>query len=154
MYMQGRSLICLADFWYRMKQYLLRWFVPCGSTELLMICLLLVHISPSSLYIGKLAMGACQWCHDMASVTWWVFLLQINGRFVQVDDEPSFSSRKLEMLGWKIKPLEETLRDSVESYKAASVLDWANNVDVFSFISVRCRWQVSTMSTVWLLFIL
>ncbi|XP_037456765.1 cinnamoyl-CoA reductase 1-like [Triticum dicoccoides] len=44
-------------------------------------------------------------------------------KFVQVDDEPSFSSTKLEMLGWKIKPLEETLRDSVESYKVASVLD-------------------------------
>lgn len=38
-------------------------------------------------------------------------------------EEPSFCSRKLEMLGWKIKALEETLRDSVESYKAAAVLD-------------------------------
>ncbi|KAM3192618.1 hypothetical protein ACQJBY_069684 [Aegilops geniculata] len=44
-------------------------------------------------------------------------------KVVQVDDEPSFSSRKLEMLGWKTKPLEETLRDSVESYKAAAVLN-------------------------------
>ncbi|XP_044956787.1 cinnamoyl-CoA reductase 1-like [Hordeum vulgare subsp. vulgare] len=44
-------------------------------------------------------------------------------KIVHVDDEPSFSSRKLEMLGWKIKPLEETLRDSVESYKAAAVLN-------------------------------
>uniref|UniRef100_A0ACD5ZC16 Uncharacterized protein n=1 Tax=Avena sativa TaxID=4498 RepID=A0ACD5ZC16_AVESA len=44
-------------------------------------------------------------------------------KFVQVSDEPSFSSRKLEMLGWKVRPLEETLRDSVESYRTAGVLD-------------------------------
>uniref|UniRef100_A0A0E0LDM5 NAD-dependent epimerase/dehydratase domain-containing protein n=1 Tax=Oryza punctata TaxID=4537 RepID=A0A0E0LDM5_ORYPU len=40
-------------------------------------------------------------------------------KFVQVSDEPSFNSGKLEKLGWKIKPFEETLRDSVESYRAA-----------------------------------
>ncbi|CAM0909954.1 unnamed protein product [Alopecurus aequalis] len=44
-------------------------------------------------------------------------------KFVQVSDEPSFCSRKLEMLGWKIRPLEETLRDSVESYRTVGVLD-------------------------------
>uniref|UniRef100_A0ACD5UGZ1 Uncharacterized protein n=1 Tax=Avena sativa TaxID=4498 RepID=A0ACD5UGZ1_AVESA len=44
-------------------------------------------------------------------------------KFVQVSDEPSFSSRKLEMLGWKVRPLEETLKDSVESYRTAGVLD-------------------------------
>lgn len=36
-----------------------------------------------------------------------------NGRFVLVSDEPSFCSKKLEALGWKIMPLEKTLRDSV-----------------------------------------
>jgi hypothetical protein len=40
-----------------------------------------------------------------------------------VSDEPSFSSRKLEMLGWKVRPLEDTLRDGVESYRTAGVLD-------------------------------
>uniref|UniRef100_A0A0D9WS91 NAD-dependent epimerase/dehydratase domain-containing protein n=1 Tax=Leersia perrieri TaxID=77586 RepID=A0A0D9WS91_9ORYZ len=44
-------------------------------------------------------------------------------KFVEVSDEPSFDSGKLEKLGWKIKPFEETLRDSVESYRAAGVLD-------------------------------
>ncbi|KAM0883546.1 hypothetical protein ACQ4PT_031585 [Festuca glaucescens] len=44
-------------------------------------------------------------------------------KLVQVSDELSFSSRKLEMLGWKIRPLEETLRDGVESYRTAGVLD-------------------------------
>jgi hypothetical protein len=57
-------------------------------------------------------------------------LFQINGRFVQVSEEPSFSSRKLEMLGWNIRPLEETLRDSVESYRTAGVLDRATDVHV------------------------
>ncbi|XP_006656267.1 cinnamoyl-CoA reductase 1-like [Oryza brachyantha] len=44
-------------------------------------------------------------------------------KFVQVSDEPTFDSGKLEKLGWKIKPFEETLRDSVESYRAEGVLD-------------------------------
>ncbi|RLN13168.1 cinnamoyl-CoA reductase 2-like isoform X2 [Panicum miliaceum] len=44
-------------------------------------------------------------------------------RFVRVSDEPLFSSKKLEALGWKFRPFEETLRDSVESFRAAGVLD-------------------------------
>ncbi|GJN38854.1 hypothetical protein PR202_gb27932 [Eleusine coracana subsp. coracana] len=44
-------------------------------------------------------------------------------RFIQVSDEPVFSSEKLETLGWKFKPFEETLRDSVESYRAKGVLN-------------------------------
>ena len=46
-----------------------------------------------------------------------------NGRFVLVSDEPSFSSKKLQALGWKSKTLEETLKDSVESFRKAGVLD-------------------------------
>ncbi|KAL6873471.1 hypothetical protein ACP4OV_013553 [Aristida adscensionis] len=44
-------------------------------------------------------------------------------KYVRVNDEPEFSSKKLEALGWKVRPFEETLRDSVESYKVAGVLD-------------------------------
>ncbi|KAJ1259965.1 hypothetical protein BS78_10G195800 [Paspalum vaginatum] len=44
-------------------------------------------------------------------------------KFVQVSDEPSFSSKKLQGLGWKFRPFEETLRDSVESFRDAGVLD-------------------------------
>ncbi|CAL5039439.1 unnamed protein product [Urochloa decumbens] len=44
-------------------------------------------------------------------------------KFVQVSDEPLFSSKKLEALGWKFRPFEETLRDSVESFRASGVLD-------------------------------
>lgn len=33
-----------------------------------------------------------------------------------------FSSKKLQALGWKFRTLEESLRDSVESFKAAGVL--------------------------------
>jgi hypothetical protein len=40
-----------------------------------------------------------------------------------VSHEPPFSSKKLQALGWKFRPFEETLRDSVESFKAAGVLD-------------------------------
>ena len=46
-----------------------------------------------------------------------------NGRFVLVSDEPSFSSKKLQALGWKSNTLEETLKDSVESFRKAGVLD-------------------------------
>ncbi|XP_062227678.1 cinnamoyl-CoA reductase 1-like [Phragmites australis] len=44
-------------------------------------------------------------------------------KFVQVSDEPVFSSKKLETLGWEVRPFEETLRDSVGSYLAAGALD-------------------------------
>ncbi|CAL5048754.1 unnamed protein product [Urochloa decumbens] len=44
-------------------------------------------------------------------------------KFVQVSDGPLFSSKKLEALGWKFRPFEETLRDSVESFRASGVLD-------------------------------
>ncbi|XP_025811999.1 cinnamoyl-CoA reductase 2-like [Panicum hallii] len=44
-------------------------------------------------------------------------------KFVLVSDEPSFSSKKLQALGWRSKTLEETLKDSVESFKKAGVLD-------------------------------
>ncbi|CAL5048767.1 unnamed protein product [Urochloa decumbens] len=44
-------------------------------------------------------------------------------KFVQVSDEPLFSSKKLEALGWKFRPFEETLSDSVESFRASGVLD-------------------------------
>ncbi|CAN6194255.1 unnamed protein product [Urochloa humidicola] len=44
-------------------------------------------------------------------------------KFVHVSDEPSFNSKKLQALGWKCKPLEETLKDSVESFRKAGVLD-------------------------------
>ncbi|XP_020108989.1 cinnamoyl-CoA reductase 2-like [Ananas comosus] len=39
------------------------------------------------------------------------------------DDEVTISSEKLQKLGWKFRPLEETLRDSVEYYKAAGLLE-------------------------------
>ena len=42
---------------------------------------------------------------------------------MQVSDEALFSSKKLEALGWKFRPFEETLRDSVESFREAGVLD-------------------------------
>ncbi|CAL5048773.1 unnamed protein product [Urochloa decumbens] len=40
-------------------------------------------------------------------------------KFVHVSDEPSFNSKKLQALGWKCKPLEDTLKDSVESFRKA-----------------------------------
>ncbi|KAI9089553.1 hypothetical protein K1719_029158 [Acacia pycnantha] len=43
--------------------------------------------------------------------------------FVEVDNCQRVSSEKLQRLGWKYRPLEETLVDSVESYKAAGLLE-------------------------------
>ncbi|KAL6603815.1 hypothetical protein ACP70R_044176 [Stipagrostis hirtigluma subsp. patula] len=42
---------------------------------------------------------------------------------VQVEDERLVSSKKLQALGWKFRTVEETLRDTVESYKAAGIVD-------------------------------
>lgn len=42
--------------------------------------------------------------------------------FIEVDDYIRFSTEKLQMLGWKYRPLEETLIDSVESYRENGLL--------------------------------
>ncbi|WVZ21789.1 hypothetical protein V8G54_000333 [Vigna mungo] len=44
--------------------------------------------------------------------------------FTEVDDYLRFSSDKLERLGWKYRSLEETLIDSVESYREAGLLQF------------------------------
>ncbi|KAK4269445.1 hypothetical protein QN277_022602 [Acacia crassicarpa] len=43
--------------------------------------------------------------------------------FDEVDDCIKLSSEKLQRLGWRYRPLEETLVDSVESYKFAGLLE-------------------------------
>ncbi|XP_024637146.1 cinnamoyl-CoA reductase 1 isoform X2 [Medicago truncatula] len=42
--------------------------------------------------------------------------------YIEMDDYKMLSSEKLQSLGWKLRPLEETLIDSVESYKEAGLL--------------------------------
>ncbi|KAL6603812.1 hypothetical protein ACP70R_044173 [Stipagrostis hirtigluma subsp. patula] len=42
--------------------------------------------------------------------------------FVEVDDNFTYSSEKLQKLGWTFRSIEETLRDSVESYRAFGIL--------------------------------
>ncbi|KAF7110266.1 LOW QUALITY PROTEIN: hypothetical protein CFC21_110402 [Triticum aestivum] len=44
-------------------------------------------------------------------------------RFVEGEDDRMMSSKKLQALGWKFRAVEECLRDSVESYKAAGLLE-------------------------------
>ncbi|KAM3341508.1 hypothetical protein BC332_13235 [Capsicum chinense] len=44
-------------------------------------------------------------------------------RFTDVTEDTSFSSEKLQKLGWQYRPLEETLIDAVESYKQGGLLD-------------------------------
>ncbi|XP_042494919.1 cinnamoyl-CoA reductase 1-like [Macadamia integrifolia] len=43
--------------------------------------------------------------------------------FTEVDEGPKMSSEKLQRLGWKFRPLEETLVDAVKSYQEAGLLD-------------------------------
>ncbi|XP_015693736.1 cinnamoyl-CoA reductase 1-like [Oryza brachyantha] len=43
--------------------------------------------------------------------------------FVDVEENITYSSEKLQKLGWIFRPIEETLRDSVESYKAFGILN-------------------------------
>lgn len=43
--------------------------------------------------------------------------------FIDVDAEMSMSSEKLQRLGWRYRPLDETLTDSLKSYRGAGILD-------------------------------
>ena len=45
------------------------------------------------------------------------------GSFTEVqEDETLVSSEKLQKLGWKLRPLEDSIVDSVESYEGIGVL--------------------------------
>lgn len=43
--------------------------------------------------------------------------------YVEVEERSTMTSEKLQKLGWSFRPLEETLVDSVESYRKAKILD-------------------------------
>ncbi|KDO48506.1 hypothetical protein CISIN_1g030431mg [Citrus sinensis] len=43
--------------------------------------------------------------------------------FTEGREDVTMSSEKLQRLGWSFRPLEETLIDSIESYKKAGILD-------------------------------
>lgn len=45
------------------------------------------------------------------------------GSFVEVGEEKQVTSEKLQRLGWGYRPLDDTLIDSVESYREAGLLD-------------------------------
>ncbi|XP_021746548.1 cinnamoyl-CoA reductase 2-like [Chenopodium quinoa] len=47
---------------------------------------------------------------------------------IEVADGDSVSSEKLQKLGWSYRPLEETLVDSVESYKKLGLLGWRYSI--------------------------
>jgi hypothetical protein len=42
---------------------------------------------------------------------------------MEVEENKENNSEKLQKLGWTFRPIEETLRDSVESYKAFGLLN-------------------------------
>ncbi|XP_030506213.2 cinnamoyl-CoA reductase 1 [Cannabis sativa] len=44
-------------------------------------------------------------------------------KFTEVENDLKLSSEKLQKLGWSSRPLNETLTDSIESYRAAGLLD-------------------------------
>lgn len=44
-------------------------------------------------------------------------------RFKEGKELPQLSSEKLQGLGWKYKPLKETLADSVENYKKKGLVN-------------------------------
>ncbi|CAN6163430.1 unnamed protein product [Urochloa humidicola] len=41
---------------------------------------------------------------------------------VPLEDEKEVSSKRLQALGWKFRSAEETIRDTIDSYKAAGIL--------------------------------
>jgi nucleoside-diphosphate-sugar epimerase len=43
--------------------------------------------------------------------------------FLEVEHDIIFSSEKLQKLGWTFRPVEKTLTDSVESYRASGILN-------------------------------
>jgi hypothetical protein len=53
-----------------------------------------------------------------------LILVAVDGcSFVEVEDNFTLSSEKLQKLGLTFRPIEETLRNSVESYRAFGILN-------------------------------
>jgi hypothetical protein len=53
-----------------------------------------------------------------------LILVAVDGcSFVEVEDNFTVSSEKLQKLGLTFRPIEETLRNSVESYRAFGILN-------------------------------
>lgn len=53
----------------------------------------------------------------------YLIMQMYDGSFVEVDKVKMVSSEKLQRLGWSFRTLDETLIDSVESYREAGLLD-------------------------------
>ena len=51
------------------------------------------------------------------------FLSELVCSFTEVEEGNVMSSEKLQKLGWTFRPVEKTLGDSVESYKASGILN-------------------------------
>ncbi|XP_020265424.1 cinnamoyl-CoA reductase 2-like [Asparagus officinalis] len=52
-------------------------------------------------------------------------------KFIEVEDRPLMSSEKLKRLGWKVRPLKETLVDTVECYEKAGLLNTGITSDLY-----------------------
>uniref|UniRef100_A0A453SK02 Uncharacterized protein n=2 Tax=Aegilops tauschii subsp. strangulata TaxID=200361 RepID=A0A453SK02_AEGTS len=52
-----------------------------------------------------------------------IFLSKFLCSITEVEDNLIYSSEKLQKLGWTFRPVEKTLGDSVESYKASGILN-------------------------------
>ena len=61
---------------------------------------------------------------DMISVLKTLYpMYTYSKNFTEVEENTIYSSEKLQKLGWTFRPLEKTLGDSVESYRASGVLN-------------------------------
>lgn len=79
-------------------------------------------------------LNSCSYCSSVrfcSPLTWLVliFFISMFCSFVETDGNITCSSEKLQKLGWTFRAIEETLRDSVESYKAFGILNWASDWD-------------------------
>ncbi|PPS01230.1 hypothetical protein GOBAR_AA19427 [Gossypium barbadense] len=83
--------------------------------------LLLVY--EKNLYVTSSSLLYMAW--DFSCMIFFFVILNhlCNGSFSEGGEEDTISSEKLQRLGWSYRPLEETLVDSIESYKKAGILD-------------------------------
>lgn len=51
------------------------------------------------------------------------FIHLCTARFIEVNEGEELRPEKLQKLGWSYRPLEETLVDSVESYRQAGIVE-------------------------------
>ena len=86
------------------------------------------HVLPSLLFYS---LNLCFWSERKLVTEIWVQIIRLHCNamacsFVEFEGGNKYDTEKLQKLGWTYRPMEETLRDSIECHRRLGILNWAS----------------------------